>query len=205
MKSKIFTLISLTAILISFLLGGCAGSKIERTVQDDNIFYSSNRPKIRIKINPDFRLQEKKDEKSSDFSEDFGERASNVKMDQFFFYNRISEKQRVVVITIQELTTPGWFFRPEIFNAKNELDSGESKIQGKTYKYCIFTVARPQNDLLVKAIGRISGADKNCMIKIAYLEEVSGDWSNIDLLTADQQRLLNEFVKDSNKDIQILE
>jgi hypothetical protein len=34
---------------------------------------------------------------------------------------------------------------------------------------------------------------------------VTGDWSNIDLLTADQQRQLNEFIEDSERDIQILE
>jgi hypothetical protein len=89
-----------------------------------------------------------------------------------------------VSITIQELTTPGWFFRPQIFDVQNELDSGNIKIQGKTYQYCIFTVARPDNDLLIRAIGRISGFDNNCLIKIGYLEQVTGDWSNIDLLTA---------------------
>ena len=184
---------------------GCAGSKIERTVQDDNIFYSSNRPKIRIKINPDFRLVEEKD--ATDFGSDevSGERTANAKINNYFFKDRISGKPRAVSITIQELTTPGWFFRPNIFDVKNELDSGKVKLQGKIYKYCIFTVAGSDNDLLVKAIGRISGADKNCMIKISYLEEVTGDWSNIDLLTADQQRQLNEFVEDSKRDIQILE
>jgi len=184
---------------------GCGGSKIERTVLDDNIFYSSNRPKIRIKINPDFRFEEEKDERGLASNELSGERSSNVKINNYFFEGRISGKPRAVSITIQELTTPGWFFQPKIFDAKNELDSGKIKIQGKTYRYCIFTVARPNNDLLVRAIGRISGTDKNCMIKIVYLEQVTGDWGKIDLLTADQQRQLNEFIEDSKKDIQILE
>lgn len=184
---------------------GCGMAKTERTVQDDNIFYSSNRPTIRIKINPDFKLKENTDDQGSGFTEEFGEKSSNVKINHFFFKNRISGKPRAVIITIQELTTPGWFFRPELFDEKNEFDSGKTKIQGKTYRYCTFAVARPNNNLLVRAIGRISGTDKNCMIKIVYLEEVTGDWSNIDLLTADQQRQLNEFLEDSKKDIQILE
>jgi hypothetical protein len=205
MKSKLFTLILLTAISISFIFSGCGGSKIERTVQDDNIFYSSNRPKIKIKINPDFKFVEGTEDKDFGSNEISGERSSNAKINNYFFQSRISGKLRAVSITISELTTPGWYFQPKIFNEKNELDSGRIKIQGKTYQYCIFTVARPNNDLLVRAIGRISGADQNCMIKIGYLEQVTGDWSNIDLLTADQQRLLNEFVEDSKKDIQILE
>ena len=184
---------------------GCGGSRIERTVQDDNIFYSSNRPKIRIKINPDFSFEEKTEEKDFGSNELSGERTTNVKINKFFFKDRISKKPRAVSITIQELTTPGWFFRPQIFDVQNELDSGNIKIQGKTYQYCIFTVARPDNDLLIRAIGRISGFDNNCLIKIGYLEQVTGDWSNIDLLTADQQRQLNEFIEDSERDIQILE
>jgi hypothetical protein len=184
---------------------GCAGTKVERTVQDDNIFYSSNRPKIRIKINPDFRFQEEKDEKDFGSNELSGERTTNVKINKFFFQNRISGKSRMVIITIQELTTPTWYFQPKIFDVENEFDSGKIKIQGKTYQYCIFAVARPNNDLLVRAIGRISGTDNNCMIKIVYLEQVTGDWSNIDLLTADQQRKLNEFTEDSKRDIQIIE
>ena len=188
-----------------FIILGCGGSKIERTVLDDNIFYSSNRPKIRIKINSDFRFEEGKAEKDFGSSDLSGERTTNVKINKYFFKDRISGKPREVIITIQELTTPTWYFQPNIFNAENEFDSGKIKIQGKTYQYCIFAVARPNNDLLVRAIGRISGTDNNCMIKIVYLEQVTGDWSNIDLLTADQQRKLNEFSEDSKRDIQIIE
>jgi hypothetical protein len=190
---------------MSFNFGGCGGSRIERTVQDDNIFYSSNRPKIRIKINPDFKFEEEKDERDFGSSELSGESTTNVKINKFFFKDRISKKPRAVSITIQELTTPRWFFRPQIFNVENELDSGKVNIKGKTYQYCIFSIARPNNDLLIKAIGKISGFDNNCKIIVEYIEQVTGDWSNIDLLTADQQRQLNEFVEDSKRDIQILE
>ena len=184
---------------------GCGGSRIERTVQDDNIFYSSNRPKVRIKINPDFMFVGEKDEKGLASNELSAASGSTVKVNNYFFQDRISGKPRSVIITIQELTTPTWYFQPKIFDAENEFDSGKTKIQGKTYQYCIFAVPRSNNDLLVRAIGRISGTDNNCMIKIVYLEQVTGDWSNIDLLTADQQRKLNEFTEDSKRDIQIIE
>ena len=166
MKNKLFTLISLTIISMFFIFSGCGVSKIERTVQDDNIFYSSNRPKIRIKINPDFRFVEGTEDKDFGSNEISGERSSNAKINNYFFQSHISGKPRAVRITISELTTPGWYFQPKIFNEKNELDSGRIKIQGKTYQYCIFTVARPNNDLLIRAIGRISGFDNNCLIKI---------------------------------------
>lgn len=183
---------------------GCAGERV-RTVQDDNIFYSSSTPKIRIKINPDFKLDKETDNQDAGFSTGYGEKTSNRKTTKFLFIDRVSGKRRGVEIVITELLAHGWSFSANIFKSENPFDSGRIKIQGCNYQYCTFAVRQPKNYLLVKGIGRIVGGNSNAMIVIYYFEQSTGDWSNKSTLTPENKKQLNEFVEASNRDIQILE
>ena len=184
---------------------GCAGERV-RTVQDDNIFYSSSTPKIRIKINPDFKLEDETgNQERGFFGETSGERSSTVEADNFRFIDRVSGKHRGVEIVIQELLTRNWSFNPNIFTPKNQFYAGKLKIQGNTYQYSTFAVKNPNNYLLINGIGRLVGGNNNAMIEIYYYEIVTGDWSDFNLLTSEQKKQLDEFIKDSEKDIQILE
>ncbi|MCJ7757637.1 MAG: hypothetical protein MUP24_05780 [Gillisia sp.] len=188
-------------VLVSF---GCGGSNIIRTVQDDNIFYSSSKPKIKLKINPDFKFDKKTDQGDTGFSTGLGEKSVNSKTNKFLFVDRVSGKNRAVEIVIKELTSPKWFFKPNIFNPKNPFDSGIIKILGNNYHYCTYAIKKPNHYLLQKGTGRLIGANKNAMIVIFYLARVAGDWSNPDMLTAEQKRQLIEFTEDSKKDIQFI-
>jgi hypothetical protein len=194
----------LLIIAIGFLFG-CAGLERIRTVQDDNIFYSSSTPKIRIKINPDFKFENETDSHERGYGFDSGERSSNIKVDKFLFIERVSGKHRGVEIKIQELLTRNWFFTPDIFKPKNQFYAGKLKIQGNTYQYCTFAVKSSNNYLLINGIGRLIGGNNNAMIIIYYLEQATGDWSNFNMLTSEQKKQLDEFIEDSEKDIQILE
>jgi hypothetical protein len=192
-------------IVCILLIFGCAGSERVRTVQDDNIFYSSSTPKIRIKINSDFKLDKETDNLDTGFSTGYGEKSSTQKITKFLLIDRVSGKRRGVEIVIVELTSPGWSFNPKIFKPKNQFDSGKIKIQGNNYQYCTYAVRKPNNYLLVKGMGRIVGAKGNAMILIYYLEQATGDWSNKARLITEQIKQLNEFIEDSKRDIQILE
>jgi hypothetical protein len=193
----------LLIIAISFLFG-CAGERI-RTVQDDNIFYSSSTPKIRIKINPDFKLKDETDSHESSFGSYGGESSSTIKVEKFLFIDRVSGKPRWVEIVIQEILTRRWSYNPNIFKPKNQFYAGKLKIQGNTYQYCTFAVKNPNNYLLINGIGRLVGGNSNAMIVIYYLEQATGEWSDFNMLTSEQKKQLDEFIKDSEKDIQILE
>ena len=192
-------------IIVIGLLFGCAGSEKIRTVQDDNIFYSSSTPKIRIRINPNFKYDKETVHRDTGFSVGYGEKSSNRKITKFLFLDRVSGKRRGMEIVIVELLLPRWYFKPITCKMKNRLDSGQIKLQGKNYRYCTFIFVKNKKFVLVKRISRLVGGNSNAMIGIDYFEHVTGDWSNTNMLTAEQNKQLNEFVEDSKRDLQILE
>jgi len=193
----------LLIIAIGFLFG-CAGERV-RTVQDDNIFYSSSTPKIRIKINPDFNFKEEKDEQKSGFSLGNGDKSSTTKLSSYLFIDHISGKRRAIEIRMIEIVEHRWEFRPNIFTQKDPFKKGIVKIQGKDYQYCIFSVNAPDGSYLIKGIGKLVGGQGKAIFKIYYYEYVTGDWSNFNILTSEQNKQLDEFIEDSEKDIQILD
>lgn len=194
--------ICVVSLLIAY---GCAGSNTIRTVEDENVFYSSYNPKIRIKINPEYTFIKKTDVGDTGFGTGLGEKSANIKVNKFLFLDRNSGKNRGVEIILKELVSPRWFFKPVIFKIKNPFDSGKVKIHGKNYQHCTYAVKRQNDYMLIRGIGRLVGANKNAMIVVYYFEPVGGDWSNRDLLTTNQKTLINQFAEDSQKDIQFLE
>ena len=194
----------LLIIAIGFLFG-CAGKERIRTVQDDNIFISNSTPKIRTKINSDFKFNKETGDYQSNFNPDYGEKSSNRKVAKFLFIDQISGKGRAIEIVIVELMSPNWEFKPNIFPVKDPFSKGTVKMQGQNYQYCIFAEKTPDDILLIKGIGKLVSGRGNAMIVIYYIEQVTGDWSNFNMLTSEQKKQLDEFIKDSEKNIQILE
>ena len=193
----------LLIIAIGFLFG-CAGERV-RTVQDDNIFYSSSTPKMRIKINPDFKLKEETDEHETGFSLGNGDKSSTTKLSSYLFIDHISGKPRAIGIKIEEIVEHRWEFRPNIFTQKDPFKKGIVKIQGKDYQYCIFAVNTPDGSYLIKGIGKLVGGQGKAIFKIYYYEYVTGDWSNFNMLTSEQKKQLDEFIEDSEKDFTFLD
>ena len=198
--------LALIALLFFVLtICACSGTEVKRSVMDDNIFFSSSKPKISIKIDPSFKMA-KEDEKSTlGFDTRGGEKASNVKIEQYIFSGKGSNKAKAVMIEFQELTSPKWKFNPTLFKAPNVYDSGSLKIHGKSYQYMVFAFFHKSGAYnIVRGYGRRVGSEDNAMIRIYYLERVAGDWSNLKMLNPQQQRYLNDFIEASKKDIEIL-
>ena len=193
----------LLVIAIGFLFG-CAGERV-RTVQDDNIFYSSSTPKMRIKINPDFKLKEETDKQESGFSLGNGDKSSTTKLSSYLFIDHISGKPRAIGIEIIEIVEHRWTFNPTIFKQKDPFKKGIVKIQGKDYQYCIYAVNTPDGSYLIKGIGKLVGGQGKAIFIVSYYEYVTGDWSNFNMLTSEQKKQLDEFIEDSDKDIAFLD
>jgi hypothetical protein len=200
--NRMISMCVIVSVLVSF---GCAGTETIRTVEDDNIFYSSYNPKIRLKINPDFKFNKETDKGDTQFSTGLGEKSANVRVNQFLFVDRSSGNNRGVEIILKELVSPRYFFKPALFNIDNPIDSGSEKIQGKNYQHCTFLAKRKNGYLLVRGMGRLLGANKNAMIVIYYFEPVGGEWGNQSFWSTDQKNWVNKFIEDSRKDIQFLE
>ena len=160
------------AIATLMLLLSCAGLKVERTVQDDNIFYSSN-PKLKIKINPDFKH-------SGDYKRLESNPASNeatvmldCDRDFYLFQNIIDGK--FILIKFDSLRQPNSYFNPISFDQKKYLyDSGTLKLNGKKYKYGIFPEVKSYNKCnFLKVIATLTGGQN--MTTIIYGEDISYD------------------------------
>lgn len=193
--------ICIVSVLIAY---GCAGSNTIRTVEDENTFYSSHKPKIRIKINPDFKFNKETDKGDSQFGTGMGEKSANFKINKFLFVDRSSGNNRGVEIILKELVSPKFFFKPGLFKINNSFNSGTIKIHGQKYEHCTYAVKRKSDYLLIRGMGRLVGANKNALIVVYYFEPVRGDWSDNNLLSSDQKSWLHKFIADSQTDIQIL-
>ncbi len=199
-------LISIALIFFVLTICACSGMKVKRSVVDDNIFFSSSKPKIRIKIGPLFKL-DKEDKKSvlALCSRSGAEKSSNVKIDQYVFSGSGSKKNKLVMIQFQELMSPKWQFTRTLFRANNMFDSGSIKIHGKSYQYMVYAFLKKNGTYnIVRVYGRRVGANNNAMIRIFYLERVTGNWSNLKMLSPKQQTHLLTFIEAGQKDIEIL-
>jgi hypothetical protein len=189
-------------IVCLLIIFSCAGLERVRAIQDDYIFYSSYQPKIKIKINTDFKHVEEKEESALGFDLGGSDKISNVKMETYLFSNTPLTKR--ILIEFQEMISSRWEFRGNLFTVNNELNSGTVEINRIKYQYCVYVINQPSGNLLVKSLGRMAGANNNAFIKIHYIGKVTGDWSNINNLNSEQNKQLLEFIDASKKDIQIL-
>jgi hypothetical protein len=197
--------ILLLIISFTFLLG-CAGTK--RGVQN-NMFYSSSKPKMSIKIDQDFKYAESKSNMEVGTNPMAGNSTSNIKVVHYPFYNHGNE--RSIEIVIQEITTPNWFFLPGHFrDVENKIESGDLVINGKKFEYC--TTAQDiglSACMLSRVYGRTVSANNNCRIIIFYNQtirdySICNDWKD-NHLTETEKELLENFIADSEKDLKIID
>ena len=131
-----------------------------------------------------------------------GESTTGVKIEKYQFINKIEKK--LVLIKISRLTGSRWYFNPGFYKPNIVYDSGKKKFAAKNYEYCVFPFEK-NGSHLIKAIGRLSGANNNIKIEIIYAERVHGDWGNLPSLSNGQREELKSFMADSEKHIQIIE
>ena len=212
----------ISILLILLFLTSCAALKTERKVVD-NIFYSTF-PKIKIRVNPDFKYMGKANESTRHEHEDYMEarghpnvveekytfvyerwhsngHGNNVNVGKEWLYkiyrfgdNSYSNKS----IQINFSTISGnYFWNLDFYRTwKNLITSGAVKIHGKQYQYAVQVT--PKN-YFVKYLCRNVG-DK-LQIAIVYVEN-AGDYNN--LSRTERKGLLKEFLDRSEKNIQIL-
>ena len=222
-KMRILYFFMVFCFVITF---GCAGVTPERRVLQDNILYSSASPKMGIKIHPDFKYIGKAEEE--ELGEDISRRREHAcdKESYLFGYIEDGKITKGVVIRVQTIVAKTAFWLPDIFGrVENKLDSGNVKIQGKTYQYMV--VASPgiaekyevvfiadkgyaiPSAFLVKVLGKITGHADEILTRITYFEDISHkysrrDWVDKYTLSDEQQSFLKAFIDRSQESVQIL-
>lgn len=133
--SKKFLLAASFFIAAAYLLG-CAGfsPKIERGVREGNIFYCTQSPNIKIKVNPDFKYMGEYDHTVSQTSS-MGDFAGNIKYEPYIFMDNDKRLERGVFITFYTtLQEDSFYYSPQ----------GGDKVRmcGKEYRCYIFPTKR---------------------------------------------------------------
>jgi hypothetical protein len=224
MKVKI---LNFFMILCSGFVLSCAEMKVERGVQN-NIFYSSANPKIKIEINPDFKYI---DDIEGTYYLEYEWQFGGSKVDKVIYLfgiignNKILE--RGIVIRIYTMRWGYWL--PDLFaNTKYKLNSGFVKISKERYQYAVFPSTERYGDVevylfdkgvkvpnccIVKSIARIVGNDKGSFVIIDYIEDINfnrdrkyscKEWREVNQLSDDQKVYLKQFLDRSKKNIKIL-
>jgi hypothetical protein len=209
---------------------GCAGLKPERSVLQNNIFYSSASPKVRMKIHSDFKYIGKAEKHGQ--AEDADTKGTTFVENESYLFGHIEDNRMLkgVLIKISTIREAHWSWLPDLFpKVKNKLESSVMKIQGKSYQHIVAAFTRVfskyeedfiidkgyiiPNLFLMKGLGRLVGADNKTKIYIFYAEDISrikdkeysyGNWRNRYMLTNEQQEFMKGFIDRSEKNIQIL-
>jgi hypothetical protein len=227
-KMRILYFFMVVCLVLTF---GCAGMKPERTVLQDNVFYSSSSPRIKMKIHPDLKYIGKVEQKKHLENVD-RTGGSLVETESYLFGH--TEDRRILkgaLIRIVTLRDPHSVWLLDVIGkTTTRLDSGDTKIHGRTYQYVVGASKMPFRKyewlffvrdkgyrvpslLLVKVLGGLVGPDDKTVIYIYYMEDASriqdreysyGDWRNRYVLTNEQQEFMKGFVARSEENIQIL-
>ncbi len=210
-----------------FLISGCVGTQIERSVQD-NLFTSSESPKIQIKINPDFKYLGKYEDTRSLLHATQGQSAE-VKHITYLFCKIGNDKRikKIITINFQDLQSPKYWLGDLFGKVSEQIDLGTRQITGKTYQWMLRSTNNPTTKevnkalfdggfrthrcYLQKVIGRIANMDSSSKMYIGYAENVEDlmtschEWNkNLSLLSGEQAKRLNEFHYNNKKNLQIV-
>lgn len=218
-------------LFILFFCVGCASS-FQRGVMEENIFFSSSQPKIKIKIDSSFEYLGKM--KKMDVIE-VHSYTNTFKTTEAFIFGNIGDDNTFkngVVINFISLGDRDTEFITDGFSwIKYQLESKTIKINKKTYQKSIFPAPfffRNEirniifdkeyvipNSFLMQGLSRNVSLNNNMIMQIYYMDEISSfnkeknyelsEWIDINKLREDQQKRLNEFMTTCQKNIQFLE
>ncbi len=194
---------SVWILCLIFTLTACSQMKIRKGFQD-HTWYSSAKPFIGIKINPDFNYVKYKTSTrtGSDVDNNSIFDKTLVRQTLFAFENKLEKK--TIVIALKFLGKPGWAFKPGLFPIKNAFNTGRTDILGNSYQFCTYVVNDLSGDYLVKGYGRMVGALSDTLLLIHYVEKQDDSWEK-PMLTDRQKETLSLFESNCDKDLQILE
>ncbi len=221
-------------LFILLLITGCAGlDKIERNVSEENIFFSTISPKIKIKIDPSFKYIGKM--KTADRNEIPGGPYYFERHEAFIFGNIGDDNtfKKGLIIRLSSLDTIYIYYYDDLFEwVEYKLEPTKTiKINKKNYQQCIFPLSfffRNEmrdviydkgyvipNWFLIQGLSKVVSTKKDVMMYIYYMEEVSSfnkekeysisEWMDINNLREDQQKRLDEFKTSCQKNVRFLE
>jgi len=176
-------------ICCTILIPSCASFQITRTVSENNIFFSSAQPELRIKVNKSFTYRGNKENAFTERCYD--DRSAHLERETFIFENRMDD--RFLCIDISRLTDPKTFFLKDFIGMSPPLDSGTVDFKDGTYRYIVIAEVYNSIPILLKIIKRISGPTNNISTMIMYGENVDGTWGSPESLTERQKNRLQEF------------
>lgn len=125
---------------ILFLSAGCAGfQEAERSVNDENIFFSTRAPKVKIKIDPSLRYIGKI--KKTDVI-DFESYDTGYETHEVFIFGDIggyNTYKKGTIIILSHLDKHGSYYTTDYFSGvKYKLAHKTVKINKKNYQQCVF-------------------------------------------------------------------
>lgn len=205
---------------------GCAGLGIERRVQD-NIFYSSHYPKIKIRIHPDFRYMGTYKKTSIGGNLPQGSTLES----NFYLFGEVGDNnivQKGVEIVFHKLSSGIWL--PDLFSGwKLKFDVRSVRIRDQVYQHAVTATKNPfgkkdkkiiydkgyiiSNCYLMRGLARVVTRSEDTYMVICYIEDLAYNtdikygcdkWRSAAMHTDEQKRFLQGFLERSEKSIQIL-
>lgn len=185
-----------------FFLTACSQMKIRKGFQD-RTFYSSAKPTIGIKIDPDFSYVKHhfSNRAAIDVDNNSPYERALVSQELFVFENKPG--RRAVVIAVNYVGKPGWAFKPNMFPIKKPFSKGRTDILGNSYQYSTYAVKHLSDYYLVKGYGRMAGSLSSTLLLIHCVEKQPDSWES-PLLTDAQKKTLSSFESNCDRDMQIL-
>jgi len=184
---------------IFIFIASCSGLKIDRGVKD-NLYFSTALPRVNIKIDPLFKY--KPENKDVFFTIQAGR--SSLSTNPFVFYNDGMDE----VIAIDTIKAPhGTYFNPNLItNEKlNMYNAGSEIVNGKKYEWFVSI----ENCSLIKTYQKILGVNNDIKFYILHVKNLDKGncvgWDHADRLSGQQRQIVDEFIKNSEKYIQILD
>lgn len=171
-------------LLFAFFTLSCVHNASNTLVNDQNIFYSDNNPRIKIKIDPNFKYSP-------------GHNIA-VKHKADLFLN--SDTRESVFIR----TYKGDFSPKDTFYGKKMYSSEQKIIIGHTF-YVGTEIAKDEGEYYLRRI-YITYPNQRTMFLVMCVTPLYNDnsWSNLNSITAEQNNLIREIVDQSDRRIEFL-
>jgi hypothetical protein len=195
-----FKFIWITGLILT--LAACSPLKIRKGVQN-HTFYSSAKPAIGIKLNPDFEYVAYKTSTRTALDVDDNNIYDRVLVSQELYTFENKNEKRTIVIALKNVGKPGWAFKPGMFPEKKPFSKGRTSIQGNSYQHSTYALKHLSDYYLVKGYGRLAGLS-NTLLLIHYVEKQDDSWER-PMLTDKQKEALSSFELNCENDLQILE
>jgi len=197
--------LQLIVTFCSIIFIGCSGLQVKRGVEE-NIFYSSSKPKISIIIDDAYSYIESESNLQLAWNDNIS-RVTDAKTVTYTFINNATKKR--ISVTIDTLISPRWTWKIFDFNEiPNIITCGTEVINKKKYQYGVYLNTDQNSCYLIKECHRLVGPNNEVYFSMLYAENLGHRtmiylWKIKDLFTSEQKEHLRNFLEDFKKDIKV--